>query len=133
MSQPILIVEDEFFIAFEMQSVLEKHGYKVVGIAADLEGALAKAQKGAALALVDLHLRDGLTGPDIGARLAQEFGVTVLFVTANPHLLGDGVAGTIGAISKPTDHESLLSAVNFAMERHHGHSLDAPQGVHCFH
>lgn len=133
MSEPILIVEDEFFIAFEMQSILENHGFHVLGIAADMQTALAKAAEGVAVALVDLHLRDGLTGPEVGARLCAEFNATVLFVTANPRLLGDGVAGTIGVIGKPTDTSVLLSAVNYAIERRQGRNDNAPpRDIRCF-
>lgn len=33
--QRVLIVEDEFMVALELESVLEDLGYQVVGIAAD--------------------------------------------------------------------------------------------------
>lgn len=132
MSDPILIVEDEFFIAFEMKRILEQHGYQVAGIAADREGAMALANQGIALALVDLNLRDGLTGPDIGARLAQDLGVTVIFITANPRQLGDGVAGTIGVLTKPADAQTLTDAVSFALERRRGLAKDPPQALRCF-
>ncbi|NCP13926.1 MAG: response regulator [Sphingomonadales bacterium] len=132
MSEPILIVEDEFFIAFEMKSILERHGYEVCGIAADLDAAMTQAEKGVALALVDLHLRDGLTGPEVGARLSSEFNAAVLFVTANPLVLGDGVAGTVGVINKPAESTSLLSAVSYALDRRRGHTQEAPECIRCF-
>ena len=132
MSETILIVEDEFFIAFEMQSILERNGYKVIGVAADMDSAIVKAAGGVSLALVDLHLRDGLTGPQIGARLSGEFDASVIFVTANPRILGDGVSGTIGVITKPADPQALLSAVAYALERRRGHPVDPPQSLVCF-
>lgn len=132
MAEPILIVEDEMLVAFEMQSILEEHGYEVVGIAADLQGALAYAEHGLALALVDLNLRDGLTGPEIGAQLATEYSAAVLFVTANPRLLGDGIAGTIGVITKPTDETTLLSAVSFALDVRRGREAEAPAFIRRF-
>ena len=128
MSNSILIVEDEALIALEMESILEDSGYDVVGIASDLEGALACADRTIDLALVDLNLRDGLTGPEIGRRLANEHRVKVLFVTANPHLLGEGIAGTIGVLTKPTDESSLRSAVAFALRQ----TSDAPPSLRCF-
>ena len=128
MADSILIVEDEILVAMEMESILQDHGYDVVGIAADLEGALAFADRNVRLALVDLNLRDGLTGPEIGRRLANEHRAKVLFVTANPRLLGDGIAGTIGVLTKPTDEPSLTSAVAFALER----SAEAPPSLRCF-
>ena len=124
----ILIVEDEMLVALEMESILEEHGYDVVGIASDLEGALTFADRNVDLALVDLNLRDGLTGPEIGRRLANEHRAKVLFVTANPRLLGDGIAGTIGVLTKPTDESSLTSAIAFALSR----SAEAPPALRCF-
>lgn len=132
MSDPILIVEDEFFIAFEMKRILELRGYEVAGIAADRESAMAIANQGIALALVDLNLRDGLTGPDIGAKLASDMGVTVIFITANPRQLGDGVAGTIGVLTKPADAETLTDAVSFALERRRGLAKEPPRALRCF-
>ncbi|HEV2567239.1 response regulator [Sphingomonas sp.] len=132
MAPSILIVEDEMLVALEMESILEEHGYRVLGIAADLASALGYAQQGIDLALVDLNLRDGLTGPEIGARLAGEHQAGVLFVTANPRLLGNGVAGTIGVISKPTDEASLTSAVAFALRVRLGQPAEAPPSLRRF-
>lgn len=132
MQASILIVEDEVFVALEMRCILEEQGYEVLGIAADLEGALTFADRGIDLALVDLNLRDGLTGPQIGKHLATEHNAGVLFVTANPRLLGDGIAGTIGVLTKPTDEESLLKAVRFGLRRRKGEKAEAPPFIHCF-
>lgn len=129
MTASILIVEDEMLIALEMQSILEEHGYRVAGIAADLDGALAYADTGLDLALVDLNLRDGLTGPQIGSTLAGEHRVGVLFVTANPRLLGAGVSGTIGVLTKPADEESLASAVHFALRVRQGQPAEPPPAL----
>jgi len=132
MTANILIVEDELLVALEMQSILEDHGHSVTGIAVDLESAMTYADGKIDLALVDLNLRDGLTGPQIGKRLASEHNSGVLFVTANPLLLGDGIAGTIGVLTKPTDEQSLVSAVSFALRRRQGEQADAPKALRCF-
>jgi DNA-binding response OmpR family regulator len=128
----ILIVEDEILVALEMECILEERGYRVVGIAADLDGALAFAGDAIDLALVDLNLRDGLTGPEIGKRLAHEHKANVLFVTANPRLLGDGIAGTVGVLTKPTDEACLAAAVAFTLARSRGETLHPPPSLHCF-
>ena len=132
MAASILIVEDEILVALEMQCILEDRGYAVVGIAADLNGALAFADSTIDLALVDLNLRDGLTGPEIGKRLANEHHANVLFVTANPRILGAGIAGTVGVLTKPTDEASLTAAVAFALARSSGEQLEAPPSLRCF-
>ncbi len=132
MTASILIVEDEVLVALEMESILEDEGYDVIGVAADLPGTLAYADRKIDLALVDLNLRDGLTGPQIGKRLANEHKAGVLFVTANPRLLGNGISGTIGVLTKPTDKASLTSAVAFALRRLRGEAAEAPPALRCF-
>jgi DNA-binding response OmpR family regulator len=132
MTASILIVEDEMLVALEMETILEEHGYRIVGIASDLESALAFEDAGIDLALVDLNLRDGLTGPEIGKRLANERKAGVVFITANPRLLGDGIAGTIGVLTKPADEASLTSAVAFALGRLRGKAAEAPPSLRCF-
>ena len=132
MKASILIVEDEILVALEMQYILEDHGYTVTGIAADLSSALALARDNVEIALVDLNLRDGLTGPEIGARLAGNYNAAVLFVTANPRELGAGVAGTIGVLTKPTDQDALIAAVEFALRKRRGEPAEAPPLLRCF-
>lgn len=109
----ILVVEDEIFVAAEIESIIADMGHEPVGIAADRRSALALAGN-ADIALVDLNLVDGATGIDVGRSLADR-GVTVLFITANPSQLGEGVPGTIGVLPKPADGAELEQAVEFAV------------------
>ena len=115
MNANILIVEDEMLVAFEVEAILADLGHRVVGIAPDLETAVALADQPIDLALVDLNLRDGLTGPEIGKTLSRKAGVSVLFVTANPRVLGDGIAGAIGVLTKPADEHSVRASVDYAL------------------
>jgi len=112
MKPRFLIVEDEIFVALDMEHILTSMGCEVVGIAADRDAALSLGAD-ADVALVDLNLRDGQTGPEIGRRLASDHGVKVVFVTANPALLGEGVAGALGVVSKPISGASLMATVNY--------------------
>ena len=111
----ILIVEDEMLVALEVEAILSDLGHEIVGIAADFDSAIELADQPVDLALVDLNLRDGLTGPQIGRRLGERDDVAVLFVTANPRVLGDGIAGTIGVLTKPADGEAVRAAVDYAL------------------
>lgn len=121
MTARILIIEDEALVAMEMRFVLEDLGYDVVGTAATAQAALDLAQAGPVdVALVDIHLSDGPTGVELGRELAQVGGVSVIYVTANPGMLLDGVAGTIGVLCKPTDEVAVQSAVEFALNRREG-------------
>lgn len=108
----VLVVEDEIFVALEMQSVLEDVGMMPVGIAGDRDKALALAPK-ADIAFVDLNLADGPTGAEVGKMLAER-GIAVVYVTANPAQLGQGVPGTLGVLPKPLDDRELREAAAFA-------------------
>ena len=113
MSCKVLVVEDEIFVAAEFENLLYDLGHEPVGIASDSRQAMALADE-AELAFVDLNLVDGPTGIEVGRNLAAR-GVTVVYMTANPAQLGDGVPGTIGVIPKPVDNTELRQAVEFAV------------------
>lgn len=115
MTARILIIEDEMLVAMELQAILEDLGYEVVGIAADAAGTWPLLAGEPSLALVDLNLRDGPTGAEIARRLVREHGVPVLFMTANPRLLGEGLAGCIGVLGKPCDEAAVSAAVSYAL------------------
>ncbi len=131
MTAKILIVEDEMLVAMELESILQDSGFDPVGIAPDLNTAEEYFDQSIDLALVDLNLRDGLTGPQIGKMLGDK-GVTVLFLTANPRLLGDGIAGTVGVLTKPTDQETVRKAVEYALGVRAGRVAAPPQSLRLF-
>ena len=111
----VLIVEDQALLAMELELVLSESGCEVVGCAMDRAGALAIAARDRPdLALVDINLLDGMTGPDIARHLVKEYGSTVVFLTANPEQIPDGFAGALGAVSKPFDEATILGVVTFA-------------------
>ena len=59
--------------------------------------------------------------------------MSVLFMTANPGMVRNGVAGTIGVLTKPTDERSVQSAVDYALGRRAGRSvMYAPPGLQLF-
>jgi two-component system, response regulator PdtaR len=131
MSVKVLIVEDEFLVAVNLQAVIEDLGYATVGIAADKPSALSLADDGPDVALVDLNLRDGPTGPEIGALLSR-MGVSVLYVTANPRMLGDGVPGTLGVMTKPCRTDEMRDGLSYAINHRMGISVPPPPGVTPF-
>lgn len=134
MTARILIIEDEALVAMELRFVLEDLGYEVVGTAADARTARNMVRETEVdLALVDIHLSDGPTGVELGRELGQEMGVTVVFMTANPGMVRNGVAGTIGVLSKPTDERAVQTAVDYALRRRQGQPVDyAPPRLQLF-
>lgn len=134
MTASILIIEDEALVAMELQFVLEDLGYDVVGLAGDASTARSIVRETQVdLALVDIHLSDGPTGVELGRELGQEMGVTVLFMTANPGMVRNGVAGTVGVLTKPTDERAVQTAVDYALRRREGQPVEyAPPGLQLF-
>lgn len=134
MSARILIIEDEALVAMELRFVLEDLGHDVVGSVADARSARDLAREtDIDLALVDIHLSDGPTGVGLGRELGQDMGIAVLFMTANPGMVRDGVAGTIGVLSKPTDERAVQTAVDYALRRRAGQPVEfAPPELRLF-
>jgi CheY-like chemotaxis protein len=112
MTKTALIVEDEIFVALDLERILEDAGYTVTAIAADRKSAL-EAAPDCGIAFVDVNLRDGPTGPDIARRIASEHGVRVVFVTANPGQIGAG-RGAVGYVRKPFSEAAILAAAELA-------------------
>lgn len=128
----ILIVEDEFIVALNLRQIMSSMGFEVIGIAPDAATADRLSQAKPDIALVDLNLRDGHTGPQIGAKLSQEHGTSVLFLTANAAQLGEGISGTIGVLSKPVDEDSIESVLEFLVKHRVGEPTSPPPSVRLF-
>ncbi|KQS03244.1 transcriptional regulator [Sphingomonas sp. Leaf357] len=112
MTATALIVEDEIFVALDLERILTDAGYKVKAIAADRSTALQEAGE-CNFALVDINLRDGPTGPDLARTLAQEYGLKVVFVTANPGQIGDP-GSALAYVRKPFSEAAILAAAALA-------------------
>src|SRR5436305_739460 len=97
----VLVIEDEDILAAELQALLEGRGYLVSGVAADTAEAMTLVNKAKPdWAIVDLHLRDGLTGAQIGRKLAQEYAIPVLYVTSDALTAPLDQPGIIGMFPK---------------------------------
>ena len=104
----LLLVEDEPFIALDLESIAAGAGHEIVGVAESLETAVHLASSAEPeAALVDLNLRDGLTGPEIARRLTRH-GVHVGFVTGNAEQLNSDFAGALGVLEKPFSDDGVL-------------------------
>lgn len=133
MNHQIMIVEDEFLIAMEMEQIVGNLGYDCIGVADDTVSAIELVAKKPEIALVDVNLSDGPTGPVIGSRLANEFGVKVVFVTANPKQLGDGIEGTLGAVTKPVEIDVLKDVLNYLVDvSNNGDEVEPPPRMKRF-
>lgn len=115
MTKTALIVEDEIFVALDLERILLDAGYQVAGIAADSASAI-EAAPGCGFAFVDVNLRDGPTGPGIAQRMAQDYGIKVVFVTANPSQIDCDGDCALGYIRKPFSEAAILAAAAMASQ-----------------
>lgn len=130
MGSRILILEDQLLIAMSLKEAVTSLGHEVVGVAACYAEA-ERIKVPVDIAPVDVNLLDGATGPEVGRLLASR-GCCVVFLTANPEMVVDGVEGTLGVLSKPVQGESLAGVIEFAASRTNGMSGVAPASLRLF-
>ena len=81
----VLIIEDETFIAMDIEALVESLGHRVIGVARTHAEAIALAKrKQPGLILADIQLADGSSGLDAVNELLGAFEVPVIFITAYP-------------------------------------------------
>jgi len=117
----ILIVEDDYFVALDLEHRLMERGFDVIGIAASAEEAfqLAAARK-PELAVVDIRLAGPRDGVEVAVELLTEMGVASVFATAHAdeHTRKRAErARPLGFVQKPYSSEVLIRAVEGALAR----------------
>lgn len=81
----VLIIEDETFIALDLEGLVEGLGHKVLGVARTHAEAIALANvKRPGIILADIQLADGSSGLDAVNEMLKTFEVPVIFITAYP-------------------------------------------------
>lgn len=105
-SQHVLIIEDEFFIAFSIEDALRRHGFQSFAIAASQDEAVNAAKEQCPdLILADYNLIDG-NGVDAVLRICSERSIPVLFVTANGDVVRERLPGA-PVVNKPFEEHTL--------------------------
>ncbi len=124
--QTILIVEDEFAVANDLQLILERAGYFVSGIAFSVNKALELcSQQRPDLVLVDIHLKGAETGIDLARRLTDD-NIPFVYLSANTNASILEEAKTTkpyGFLVKPFREKDVLVALEIAHYRH-AHSIE---------
>ncbi|HZL31371.1 MAG TPA: response regulator [Pseudolabrys sp.] len=81
----VLIIEDETFIALDLEALVEGLGHSVLGVARTHSEAVALAKKKQpGVILADIQLADGSSGLDAVNEMLRTFEVPVIFITAYP-------------------------------------------------
>ncbi len=127
MNNKVLIVEDQFVEANDLQIMLDKAGYAVCGIARSVEIAqemLKKERPG--IVLLDIFLNGKKTGIDL-ARQLKEDNIAFIYLSANSNakvLTAAKTTEPYGFIFKPFREKDLLVMLEIAQYRHE-HSTES--------
>lgn len=116
----ILIVEDNYIIAVELEWGLLDAGFEVVGIADSAATAISLAAlQHPTLAIMDVRLRGRRDGVDAAVEMFKETGVRCIFATANQDLdLQDRArtAAPLGWLPKPYPVDAVVAMIHSAVE-----------------
>jgi PAS domain S-box-containing protein len=122
----ILIVEDEFIVARDLQERLRSLGYAVAGSTGDAAEAIRlAADVRPDLVLMDIRLRgdeDGVTAAD---EIQRRYDVPVIYLTAyadDDTLARARVTEPYGYILKPFEERELRTVIEIALYRHQADS-----------
>jgi two-component system, response regulator PdtaR len=111
----ILVVEDDYFVAVELEHRLLHAGFEVVGIAVTADEAMAMAAAHApALAIMDIRLGGARDGIDAAVSLLRDFGIPSIFATAHsdPQTRSRAEAAKpLGWLEKPYAPATLIALI----------------------
>jgi DNA-binding NtrC family response regulator len=123
----ILIVEDQFIEANNLQEMLETAGYRVSGIARSVAKALAIiGQHKPDLVLLDIFLQGPLTGIDL-AKILRERNIPFVYLSANSNrntLEAAKATHPYGFLVKPFREKDVLVMLEIAWYLH-GNSMES--------
>jgi DNA-binding NtrC family response regulator len=127
MKKKILIVEDEFVAANDLQIMLQKAGYEVCGIARSVQLAEDLIEKcRPEFVLLDIYLKGKRTGIDLAKELKEQ-NIPFIYLSANSSedvLSKAKQTEPQGFIVKPFREKDLLVTLEIAQYRHE-HSLES--------
>jgi CheY-like chemotaxis protein len=122
----ILIVEDEFVVADDIEARLLDLGYAVAGKANSGAEAIELAESHSPdLVLMDIHLRGLMDGITAATEIRQRFKLPVVFLTAyadESTLERAKVAEPFGYILKPFEDRELRTNIEIAVYKHKAES-----------
>ncbi len=108
----VLVVEDEFLIAMELESVLKKGGVDVLGPAATVAAALALLASGTPdAAVLDVNLEGQRVTPVAAALSAKSIPYLIASAYSSTDLANEPLLARAVNVGKPTPSSVLLNEI----------------------
>lgn len=118
----ILVVEDEYILAINLQESLESLGYTVLDIADSAEGAIVKANElRPNLILMDIRLRGEMDGIQAAEQIWQNLQIPAIYLTGHSDkstVERATLTSPFGYILKPIKEQELYVAIQTALNRY---------------
>jgi DNA-binding NarL/FixJ family response regulator len=115
----ILIVEDDYLAATEIETALREAGFEVVGVASSADESVRLVRsESPALVIMDVRLAGRSDGVDAALTIFRETGVRCIFATAHndAHIRSRAQpAAPLGWLAKPYAPHSLIAMVRRAL------------------
>jgi DNA-binding NarL/FixJ family response regulator len=112
-------VEDDYFVASNLEHSLKEAGYDVVGVAVSAAEAEDMARDTRpALAIMDIRLAGKADGIGAAIKLSLDYGVPSIFATAHGDAetrLRAAKANPRGWVTKPYSTEAIIVAIRSAL------------------
>lgn len=106
----VLVIEDEFYLAAELQELIEKAGGTVLGPCPDAPAAMTQLQADPGCAIVDINLGQGPSFQIAG--VLQERAIPFLFLTGYDSAVIPQEFAHIARLEKPVDNFRVIDAIS---------------------
>src|SRR5262249_57299617 len=117
----ILIVEDDYLVATDMEAALVEAGMPVAGVATTGDEAIELADaRQPVLAVMDIHLAGARDGVDVALELFARHGIRSVFATAHHDQDVQAraePARPLAWVQKPYSMQSLVASVRRALRQ----------------
>lgn len=108
----VLIVEDEFMIALDLQLLLERRGWRVIGPAASVASALQLLEdETPTVALLDVKLGGHLVTPVAESLRAQDVPFALTSAYEDPERIAGKAVARAPNVGKPSTERRLLATL----------------------
>ena len=121
-STRILVVEDEFITATDIQNNLKGMGYEVPAVADSGEEAIRKARElRPSVVLMDITLKGKMNGIEAAKQIRERFDIPVIYLTAHSDestFRSALVSEPFGYIIKPFETREMKISIEMALYKH---------------